>query len=99
MEDEQIDESKPYTIFHPLYTWKKRTLENFCVKEMHKTIFKNGKLVYDLPDIFAAKQRLIEEKETFWPAVLRLNNPYEYHVDLSQKLWDLRKELMEQEHN
>ncbi len=99
LEDEQIDESKPYTIFHPLYTWKKRTLENFCVKEMHKTIFKNGKLVYDLPDIFAAKQRLIEEKETFWPAVLRLNNPYEYHVDLSQKLWDLRKELMEQEHN
>lgn len=99
LEDERIDEDKPYMIFHPLFTWKKRTLENFSVKVLHKEIFKNGQLVYDLPDVLAAKQKLIDEKETFWPAVLRLNNPYEYHVDLSQSLWDLKNELMNQEHN
>ncbi len=99
LDEETIDETKPYTIFHPLFTWKRRTLENFYVKPMHKEIFKNGELVYDMPDLYAAKQRLIDEKETFWPAVLRLKNPYEYHVDLSQELWNLKNKLMNQEHN
>lgn len=97
LEGEKIDEAKPLTIFHPVYTWKKRTLENFYVKSLHKEIFKNGKLVYDIPDILSSKQKLKDEKETFWAAVLRLKNPYEYHVDLSDKLWNLKKELLDRQ--
>jgi nicotinate phosphoribosyltransferase len=95
LEGEIIDESKPLTIFHPIYTWKKRTLENYYVKQMHKEIFKDGKLVYQVPDILTSKQKLKDEKETFWAAVLRLKNPYEYHVDLSDGLWKLKKELLD----
>jgi nicotinate phosphoribosyltransferase len=62
---------------------------------MHVEIFRNGKLIYDIPDILSLKQRLKEEKETFWAAVLRLKNPYEYHVDLSDKLWTLKKGLLD----
>lgn len=97
LEGEEIDETKPLTIFHPVYTWKKRTLENFYVKSLHKEIFKNGKLVYDIPDILCSKQKLKDEKETFWAAVLRLKNPYEYHVDLSDRLWNLKKELLDKQ--
>ena len=45
LEGESIDEEKPLIIFHPIYTWKKRTLENFYVKQMHKEIFRDGKLI------------------------------------------------------
>jgi len=94
LEGEIIDETKPLTIFHPVYTWKKRTLENFYVKYLHKEIFRNGKLIYKVPDILESKQKLKDEKETFWAAVLRLKNPYEYHVDLSDKLWTLKNNLL-----
>ncbi len=79
LEDEFIDENGPFTIFHPTHTWKRRTIDNFYVKELHKEIFKDGALVYDVPDILVSKQKLKDEKATFWPAVLRLKNPYEYH--------------------
>ena len=48
---ENIDESKSLEIFHPIYTWKRTSYENYTLRPMLKKIFEGGKLVYDLPDI------------------------------------------------
>lgn len=94
LENETFDTSKPLTIFHPQYTWKKITFENYEVKELMQPIFKDGKLVYNKPslaEINANEDRNIAE---FFPEYRRVLNTQEYKVDLSQKLWELKQELL-----
>ncbi len=92
--DENIDESKPYEIFHPVHTWKKMKLENFEVKKLLIPIFEKGKQVYESPDIHNIQKFCEEEIETLWPEVTRFDNPHEYIVDLSYDVWKLKDKLL-----
>lgn len=94
LEDEIIDTSKPITIFHPNYTWKRMTLENYQVKELMVDIFKDGKLVYDMPSLAEINEHADKSRDEFFDEYLRVVNTQEYKVDLSQKLWDLKQELL-----
>lgn len=92
--DERIDESKPLTIFHPQYTYRRTTFENFTARELMVDIFRNGELVYELPTL---KQIAAHEDESiaeFFPEYRRVVNTQEYKVDLSQKLWNLKRDLL-----
>ena len=51
LEDETFDTSKPLTVFHPEQTWKKTTFTDYQLKELMVQIFKDGKLVYDMPSL------------------------------------------------
>ena len=44
---EEIDNTKPYSIFDPNHTWKKKTLTDFEVKPLLIQIFDKGKCVYN----------------------------------------------------
>ena len=92
--DEVIDESKPLTLFDPKETWKKKVVENFTAKELQIPIFKNGELVYRLPDIHEIREYCRTQVMTLWDEVKRFENPHRYYVDLSQKLWDIKHELL-----
>ncbi|MBQ3114831.1 MAG: nicotinate phosphoribosyltransferase [Clostridia bacterium] len=94
LHDEVIDDTKPYTIFHPQYTWKKKELKNFKAKKLLKEIYVKGKRVYDNPDIKDIKKYCSEQVDTLWDEVKRFENPHGYYVDLSQKLWDVKNELI-----
>ena len=94
LEGEEIDDSKPLTIYHPIHTWKKRTISNFHVKNLLKPIFINGELVYESPQLSEIRQNHLVAKSTFWPEYLRLVNPSEYHVDISDNLFDIKKALL-----
>ena len=37
-----------------------------------------------------------KEKETLWDEVTRLFNPHKVYIDLSKKLYDVKKELLDQ---
>lgn len=93
--DETIDESKPLTIFDQSATWKTKTLENFYVKELLVPIFKDGKLVYNKPSINEIQDYCKQQIDLLWEEVLRFENPHTYYVDLSQKLWDIKHNLLE----
>ncbi len=95
LRDEVIDTSKPYTIFDPTHTWKKRTLNNFDAEPLLVPLFEKGKLVYDLPDIETIRRHCAEKTAMLWSEVVRFENPHPYYVDLSQKLWDIKRELLE----
>lgn len=92
--DEVIDESKPLTIFDPMNTWKTSTLENFTARELLIPIFKDGNLVYDVPEISEVREYCAKELEGIWDEVKRFDNPHRYYVDLSEKLWNIKKELI-----
>lgn len=94
LHDEDIDPEQPLTIFHPMYPWKKRKLQNFRVEELLVPVFVDGKLVYDSPSVAQSAERLKEQKESIWPEYRRMTNPEEFHVDLSQQLWDLKQDLL-----
>lgn len=92
--DEVIDESKPLTLFDPTHTWQQQTFTNYHVKNLQKPIFKNGELVYESPDIPTIKAYCTQEKATLWEEVKRFDFPHQYYVDLSEKLWDLKHDLI-----
>lgn len=94
--DEVIDESKDLEIFSPVYTWKRKTLSNFYVKDLLEPIFMNGELVYNIPTIEETRVYHKKQMDTLWDEVKRFENPHEYYVDLSQKLWNIKNDLLSQ---
>ena len=96
MFDEKIDETKPISIFHPIYTWKTTTYEDYILRPMLKQIFNKGKLIYDLPDIEEVKKYCESEVESLWEEFKRFDNPHIYKVDLSKDLWELKNDLLKQ---
>ena len=50
--------------------------------------------MYELPDIEEIKAHCQEEITGMWDEVRRFTNPHKYYVDLSQKLWDIKHEML-----
>ncbi len=92
--DETVDDTKPLTIFDPDATWKEKTLTDFTAKELLVPIFRNGELVYDKPSLPEIKRFCAEQIDTLWDEVRRFENPHQYYVDLSQKLWNIKINLL-----
>ena len=92
--DEEIDDSKPLEIFDPVQTWKKKTLESFYARELLVPIFKNGECVYNSPDIAEIRDYCKKEIMSLWDEVKRFENPHHYYVDLSEKLWNIKHDLL-----
>ena len=93
--NEEIIPEDEYTIFDPVSPWKKKKLSNYTIRPLQELIFDNGKLVYNSPDLSTIANNSKKELDTFWTEVKRIKNPHKYYVDLSQKLWDLKNELLE----
>lgn len=94
LRDEFIDESKPYEIFDPEHTWKRKTITNFYAKEMQVKYIENGKLIQKLPELKEIRSYCQAQISTLWDEVTRFENPHNYYVDLSQKLWDIKASLL-----
>ena len=92
--DEEIDDSQPLTIFDPLAVWKTKKLTDFVAKELLKPIFKDGKLVYQKPSLTEIRSYCASQVELLWDEVKRFQNPHNYYVDLSEKLWLVKRELL-----
>ena len=92
--DETVDDSKPIEIFDPEHTWKRKTLENFTATELLVPIFKDGKQVYELPELTKIREHCKEEIEGMWDEVRRFTNPHNYYVDLSEKLWQIKHDMI-----
>jgi len=92
--DEKIDDDNPYEIFDPNNTWKRKTITDFEAKELLVPIFEKGKRVYDSPSLEEIKNYCKDSVEKIWDEVRRFENPHEYYVDMSQKLWDIRYRLL-----
>ena len=97
LHDEVIEEGKPYTLFDPEYTWKRKTVTDFTVRELLVPIYRAGKLVYDLPTTEEVRANCLARVGALWDEVTRFENPHHYYVDYSQKLWDIREQLLSQQ--
>ncbi len=94
LKDEVIDDSKPYVIFDPENTWKKKEIENFKAVNLMEKIFEKGKLVYNSPSTQEIKDYCKQQMDTLWSEVTRFDNPHKYYVDLSLPLWEVKQKLL-----
>ncbi|MGN0106230.1 MAG: nicotinate phosphoribosyltransferase [Hominilimicola sp.] len=96
MHGESIDDTKPYTIFDPEHTWKRKTITDFYSREMLKPVFVKGECVYDSPDLDVLREYCKMEVDGLWDEVKRFENPHTYYVDLSENLWKLKHKMLEE---
>lgn len=94
LNDEPTPNGSDYEIFDPNHTWKRKIVTDYYAKELLVPIFKNGKCVYESPDIETIRNRCMQQVDTLWDEVKRFENPHDYYVDLSQKLWDVKHKLL-----
>ena len=87
----------PYELFHPEFTWKRKTVDDFTALPLRKQIFKAGKLVYDSPSLTEIANYSKVAVDSLWDEVKRFEKPHTYYVDLSQDLWNLRDKLLKGE--
>ena len=96
LRDEVFDEKQPLTIFHPKDTWKKTTFTDYTMRPLSRLYIKDGKLLSPLPALTDICTYAEGEKESFWDEYKRPDNPHVYKVDLSQRLFDLKNQLISQ---
>ena len=92
--DEVIDTSKPLELFDPEHIWKRKVLEDYRIEELQKPIFLGGKCVYESPTASEIRDYCATQLDLQWDEVKRFENPHNYYVDLSQKLWDVKQALL-----
>ena len=93
---EEIDDSKPYELFDPEHTWKRKTVKNYYARPLLTRIFKDGECVYDTPSVGEIREYCDGQLNTLWDELKRFENPHKYYVDLSQKLWEIKNNLLRQ---
>lgn len=98
LEDETFSEKEDLVLFDPIDTWKKSTLKggSYEMRPLLVPIFLGGKLVYNCPSVEEIKAYCKKEQESLWEECRRLTNPHAVHVDLSDKLYEMKKGLLAQ---
>lgn len=94
LHDEIIDESQPYELFDPEYTWKRKTVSNFSARKLLAKIFDHGKCVYKSPSLKEIRDYCKMQTDTLWDEVKRFENPHQYYVDLSLPLWEMKESML-----
>ncbi len=92
--DEIFDDSQPLTIFDPEHPWKKKTFTNYYMQELLVPIFKAGKRVYDCPSVAEIRAYSASQIDMLWDEMKRFEHPHLYYVDLSEKLWQTKHDLI-----
>lgn len=95
LDEEELDPSEPLVIFDPVQTWKSMTLRDYVPIELLKPVFLRGKLVYPRKTVSEIKEFAKQQLDMLWDEYKRVRNPHKYKVDLSQKLYDLKSEMIE----
>ena len=97
--DETVDASTPRTLFDPAETWKKKTISDFTARELLVPVFLSGKRVYDCPPPQEIRAYCAAQVAGLWEEITRFENPHRYYVDLSEKLWNIKMNLIKSPQN
>lgn len=99
--EEVYDESQDLKLFDPNAPWKKTKLPggSYRMRQLLVPIFKNGTCIYESPSVMDIRAYCNQEKETIWDETKRFVNPQEIYVDLSDKLYQMKTDLLNAAHS
>ncbi len=94
--EEHYSENSDLELFDPQEPWKRTLLKAgaYILRPLMEHIFKEGKCCYTSPQVMDIRAYCQQELETLWDETKRLVNPQQVYVDLSQKLYDTKIELL-----
>lgn len=95
---ETFDDSKDLVLFDPMETWKNTLLKGgtYVMRELLVPVFQKGECVYTSPSVMAIRTICQRELDSLWDETRRFINPHKVYVDLSDKLFDIKKALLRQ---
>ena len=94
LDDEPEPTGEDMEIFDPQNIWKHKTVSNYYAKNLRVPIFDKGKLIYNKPSIEEIRTYCLKQIDSLWEEIKRFENPQTYYVDLSEKLWEMKQELL-----
>ena len=96
--NETFNPDEDMIIFDPMATWKKTKIAggSYTLRELLVPIFLKGECVYTSPSVMEIKDICQKELNTLWDETRRFVNPQEVYVDLSDKLFKIKSDLLEQ---
>lgn len=96
--DETFDTTKKLRLFDSLETWKRTTLQggSYTMRELLVKVFEKGNCIYHSPKVMEIQKYCEEEKNTLWNETKRFANPHEVYVDLSDQLFDMKRQILNQ---
>lgn len=94
--DEELDPEQPLILFDPNAIWKKRTVQHFDAVSLLEPVFQKGKCVYQSPSLQEIQRYCMDQVDHLWEEVKRFEHPHRYYVDLSQKLWNIKQNMLMQ---
>jgi nicotinate phosphoribosyltransferase len=97
LEQEDLNQAEEFRLHHPVDANLRRILKReqiSCVEHLHQQAMRQGNLISDLPDIETMRDMRKRDIDRLYPGVKRLTNPHIYHVSLTEKLRDLKQELI-----
>lgn len=93
--DINVNELTEIEMFHPTYTYIKKTVRNFDAIPLLVDIFVKGELVYQLPTLSEIKAYAKKEFDKLWDEYKRVLNPQDYPVDLARDVWQNKMTLID----
>ncbi len=96
LNDEVFNPDEDMVIFDPTSPWKKTLLAggSYSLRELLIPVIKGGEVVYESPSVMEIRDICTKEKDTLWEEVKRLVNPSNVYVDLSEKLYNLKIDIL-----
>lgn len=95
--DGDLRDQDPLVLRHPADHREYRALNRDDISKiepLHVEVLRDGKLVYALPTIEDMRAQRNADLDRLDPGVRRLLNPHIYHVSLTQRLYDLKQDLI-----
>ena len=92
---ETVTDGSPFEYLSPEKPWAVRTFEHCTFRELLTPLFRNGRLVVELPaleDIRAYVRRQLDEE--VWKEEQRFENPHIHYLDMSVKYYQMKMDLM-----
>jgi nicotinate phosphoribosyltransferase len=97
-QEQNIRNGEPIKLFDPVHPYIHKFIEEYDTVQLLEPIFRDGELVYKLPELEHIRSYHQEQLNLFWPEYLRKLNPEAFHINLSEQLWQLKMDLIQQHH-
>jgi nicotinate phosphoribosyltransferase len=98
--DEEPSDMEVITLQHPIEAGTNRKIrreEISGIEPLLVDVVLDGKQVYETPDIESIRKTRISDLEKLDPGVKRLVNPHICHVSLTEKLWNLKQDVIREQ--
>ena len=94
--DEVVDENAPLELFIPRRPGSARPIRTSRPVPSRSRCSGAGSWSMSSPPSREIQAYCAQQVDTLWDEVKRFENPHNYYVDLSQRLWDIKQDLLRQ---